>query len=122
SHALARMENIRDAITFDMGGTTAKASIIEAGEISKASEYEVGSSLSLVSRLIKGGGHLIRVPAIDVAEIGAGGGSIAWLDAGKALPIGPRSPGGPAEAGGYRPGGGGPAGAAPRPLVGASDA
>src|SRR5439155_18714405 len=47
--------------------------------------------LSLVSRLIKGGGHLIRVPAIDVAEIGAGGGSIAWLDAGRALRIGPRS-------------------------------
>ncbi|MEO7651913.1 MAG: hydantoinase/oxoprolinase family protein, partial [Bryobacteraceae bacterium] len=91
SHALAQLENIPNAITFDMGGTTAKASIIEAGAISTASEYEVGSSLSLVSRLIKGGGHLIRVPAIDVAEIGAGGGSIAWLDAGKALRIGPRS-------------------------------
>ena len=93
SHALARLEGIPNAITFDMGGTTAKASIIEAGEISKASEYEVGASLSLVSRLIKGGGHLIRVPAIDVAEIGAGGGSIASLDAGRALHIGPRSAG-----------------------------
>jgi len=91
SHALSHLEKIPNAITFDMGGTTAKASIIEAGAISTASEYEVGSSLSLVSRLIKGGGHLIRVPAIDVAEIGAGGGSIAWLDAGKALRIGPRS-------------------------------
>ena len=49
--------------------------------------------LSLISRLIKGGGHLIRVPAIDVAEIGAGGGSIAWIDAGNALRIGPRSAG-----------------------------
>jgi len=93
SQALARQENIHNAITFDMGGTTAKASIIEAGAISTSSEYEVGSSLSLVSRLIKGGGHLIRVPAIDVAEIGAGGGSIAWLDAAKALRIGPRSAG-----------------------------
>jgi N-methylhydantoinase A len=93
SHALAHREHILNAITFDMGGTTAKASIIEDGKISTASEYEVGSSLSLVSRLIKGGGHLIRVPAIDVAEIGAGGGSIAWLDAGGALRIGPRSAG-----------------------------
>jgi N-methylhydantoinase A len=93
SHALAQLEKIPNAITFDMGGTTAKASIIENGAISAASEYEVGASLSLVSRLIKGGGHLVRVPAIDIAEIGAGGGSIAWLDAGKALRIGPRSAG-----------------------------
>lgn len=93
SHALAAAVQIPNAITFDMGGTTAKASIIENGAISTASEYEVGSSLSLVSRLIKGGGHLIRVPAIDVAEIGAGGGSIAWIDAGGALRIGPRSAG-----------------------------
>ncbi len=91
SHELARQLEMPNAITFDMGGTTAKASIIEGGAISTASEYEVGSSLSLVSRLIKGGGHLIRVPAIDIAEIGAGGGSIAWLDAAHALRIGPRS-------------------------------
>jgi N-methylhydantoinase A len=93
SHALARQNGIPNAVTFDMGGTTAKASIIEDGRISSASEYEVGSSLSLISRLIKGGGHLVRVPAIDVAEVGAGGGSIAWLDAGNALRIGPLSAG-----------------------------
>ena len=93
AHSLAKRDGIPDAVTFDMGGTTTKASIIEGGALSKASEYEVGSSLSLVSRLIKGGGHLIRVPAIDVAEIGAGGGSVAWLDVGKVLQIGPRSSG-----------------------------
>jgi len=93
AQGLAGRNGIDNAITLDMGGTTSKASIIEAGKLSKASEYEVGASLSLVSRLIKGGGHLIRIPAIDVAEIGAGGGSIAWLDAGKALHIGPRSAG-----------------------------
>ncbi|MFN0170015.1 MAG: hydantoinase/oxoprolinase family protein [Bryobacteraceae bacterium] len=93
AHALSRLETLPNAITFDMGGTTAKASIIENGEMSTAAEYEVGSALSLVSRLIKGGGHLIRVPAIDVAEVGAGGGSIAWLDAGNALRIGPKSAG-----------------------------
>ena len=93
SQALAKRMNLDNVITFDMGGTTAKASIIEEGALQIAAEYEVGSSLSSVSRLIKGGGHLIRIPAIDVAEVGAGGGSIAWLDAGGALNIGPRSAG-----------------------------
>ena len=93
SRELARRMNLDNVITFDMGGTTAKASIIEEGALQIAAEYEVGSSLSSVSRLIKGGGHLIRIPAIDVAEVGAGGGSIAWLDAGGALNIGPRSAG-----------------------------
>jgi N-methylhydantoinase A len=93
AHAVAVAENVPDMITFDMGGTTAKASIIENGQMSSASEYEVGSSLSAVSRLIKGGGHLIRVPAIDIAEVGAGGGSIVWLDAGGAMQIGPMSAG-----------------------------
>ena len=93
SQELARRMDLDNVITFDMGGTTAKASIIEEGALQIAAEYEVGSSLSSVSRLIKGGGHLIRIPAIDVAEVGAGGGSIAWLDAGGALNIGPRSAG-----------------------------
>ena len=93
SHELAQREGMSNAITLDMGGTTTKASIIEEGALSTASEYEVGSGVSLISRLIKGGGHLIRIPVIDVAEVGAGGGSIAWLDAGKALHVGPRSAG-----------------------------
>jgi N-methylhydantoinase A len=93
SHALAKAAGIPNAITFDMGGTTAKASIIEKGQLNLASEYEVGSSLSLVSRLIRGGGHLIRIPAIDIAEVGAGGGSIAWLDKGGGLQVGPQSAG-----------------------------
>ncbi len=93
SDHLARRQGIGNVITFDMGGTTAKASIIEDGELSRASEYEVGAAISLTSRLIKGGGHLIRVPVIDIAEVGAGGGSIAWIDAGGALQVGPRSAG-----------------------------
>jgi N-methylhydantoinase A len=95
-------------ITFDMGGTTAKASIIERGEINLSAEYEVGAAISQTSRLIKGGGHLIRVPSIDVAEVGAGGGSLAWVDAGGVLRVGPESAGavpGPAcyARGGDRP-------------------
>ena len=84
---------IDNIITFDMGGTTAKASVIEGGDLTLATEYEVGSSVNQGSRLIKGAGHLIRVPAIDIAEVGAGGGSIAWIDPGGALRVGPESVG-----------------------------
>ncbi len=83
----------QDLITFDMGGTTAKASIIEHGELTRSPEYEVGGGINIGHRLLKGGGYLLRVPAIDVAEVGAGGGSIAWLDKGGALQVGPHSAG-----------------------------
>ena len=76
-----------------MGGTTAKASIIEDGEIGRTTEYEVGAGISLSSRLVKGGGHALKLPVIDIAEVGAGGGSIVWLDRGGALKVGPRSAG-----------------------------
>jgi N-methylhydantoinase A len=84
---------VRDAVTFDMGGTTAKASIIENGAIDYSPEFEIGGEVSRNSRLIKGSGYLIRTPAIDVAEVGAGGGSIAWLDAASGLKVGPLSAG-----------------------------
>jgi N-methylhydantoinase A len=90
---MARRLEIRNAITFDMGGTTAKASLIEGGSISYSSEYEVGSTLSSTSRLVGGAGELIRVPTIDIAEVGAGGGSIAYLDSAGSLHVGPRSAG-----------------------------
>ncbi len=82
-----------NAITLDMGGTTAKASMIEAGKIAYSSEYEVGASLSAGNRLVGGGGELIRAPSIDIAEVGAGGGSIAYLDQAGGLRVGPRSAG-----------------------------
>ena len=84
---------IDDLITFDMGGTTAKASIIENGEISYSPEYEVGASVSAGNRLVGGGGELIRAPSIDIAEVGSGGGSVAWLDGAGGLRVGPRSAG-----------------------------
>ena len=80
-------------LTFDMGGTTAKASIIENGQLTRISEYEVGGGISLASRLIRGGGYALKVPAIDVAEVGAGGGSIVHIDSGGALQVGPQSAG-----------------------------
>ena len=82
-----------NVITLDMGGTTTKASIIENGEILRARDYEVGGPVSVSSRLVRGGGYLLRIPVIDISEVGAGGGSIASLDTGGALRVGPRSAG-----------------------------
>ena len=91
--ALARALGHESAIAFDMGGTTAKASLIEDGRVSRSHEYEVGAALSAGSRLLRGSGELIRIPTIDIAEVGAGGGSIAWRDEAGALGVGPRSAG-----------------------------
>lgn len=82
-----------NVLTLDMGGTTTKASIIEGGEILRATEYEVGSAVSASSRLMRGNGYTLRIPVIDISEVGAGGGSIAAIDAGGSLRVGPRSAG-----------------------------
>lgn len=97
-----------DAISFDMGGTTAKASLIEAGHLMRADDYEVGGGISLSSKLAKGGGYALKLPVIDISEVGAGGGSIVWRDRAGALKVGPHSAGarpGPAcyNAGGTEP-------------------
>ncbi|HVH81807.1 MAG TPA: hydantoinase/oxoprolinase family protein, partial [Stellaceae bacterium] len=91
--ALMRQIGVKNAISFDMGGTTAKASLIENGEMTRAAEYQVGAGIVLGSRLLSGAGYTLKVPAIDLAEIGAGGGSILWIDAGGALQVGPHSAG-----------------------------
>src|SRR3984893_18528104 len=91
--ALARQIGIDKAISFDMGGTTAKASIIENGALSRALEYSVGGGVMIGSRLLSGAGYTLKVPAIDLAEVGAGGGSLIRIDAGGALQIGPQSAG-----------------------------
>jgi N-methylhydantoinase A len=90
---LATRGGYRNALSFDMGGTTAKASLIEDGEVARTAEYEVGAGISLTSRLVKGGGYALRTPVIDVAEVGAGGGSVVSVDAGGGLHVGPRSAG-----------------------------
>src|SRR5262245_12538816 len=91
--ALARAIGAPNTLSIDMGGTTAKASIIEGYEIKRTGEFEIGGSMSQGSRLNKGGGFLLRVPAIDIAEVGAGGGSIVSVDAAGAIHVGPRSAG-----------------------------
>lgn len=67
-------------ISFDMGGTTAKCAIVDRGEPAIAEEYHVD-------------GHPIRIPVLDIKEVSAGGGSIAWIDSGGAMCLGPRSAG-----------------------------
>jgi N-methylhydantoinase A len=73
-----------NVISFDMGGTTAKASLIRDGEPTMAPGYYVGGYAS---------GHPVMLPMIDVVEVGAGGGSIAWIDDIGALKVGPHSAG-----------------------------
>src|ERR1700683_2766916 len=73
-----------DVISFDMGGTTAKTSLVREGEPTLAPGYYVGGYAS---------GHPVMLPMIDVVEVGAGGGSIAWTDDVGALKVGPQSAG-----------------------------
>ena len=73
-----------NVISFDMGGTTAKASLMRDGEPTMAQGYYVGGYAS---------GHPVMLPMVDVVEVGAGGGSIAWIDEVGALKVGPRSAG-----------------------------
>src|SRR5260221_9876862 len=89
---VARQTGKLDLLSFDMGGTTAKASLIRDGEYQTTPEYEVGGG-SNVTRIMNGAGHPIRVPVIDLAEVSAGGGSIAWVDRAGALRVGPKSAG-----------------------------
>jgi N-methylhydantoinase A len=90
---LAKHGNFGDVITLDMGGTTAKATIIEKNTVLKSQEYEVGAGLNVGHRLLRGAGHIVSVPAIDIAEVGAGGGSIARVDDAGSLRVGPQSAG-----------------------------
>ena len=82
-----------NVLTFDMGGTTAKAAMIEGGRFDRVGELDVGAGINFAARLLKGGGYHVSVPAIDIAEVGAGGGSLVRIDAGGALAAGPESAG-----------------------------
>ncbi|MBM3522134.1 MAG: hydantoinase/oxoprolinase family protein, partial [Alphaproteobacteria bacterium] len=90
---IAGASGYANLITLDMGGTTAKASLIENGRLSMAAEYEVGGGMSSRSALAGGGGYALKLPVIDISEVGAGGGSLVWIDKAGALKVGPRSAG-----------------------------
>ena len=83
------LSGYRDLLSFDMGGTTAKLCVIEEGQPLKSHEFEVDR----VYRFRKGSGLPIRIPVIDMIEIGAGGGSIARVDSLGLLKVGPESSG-----------------------------
>ena len=73
-------ESHANVVTFDMGGTSSDVSLVRDGRVERASSLTIG-------------GVPIRTPAVDVETVGAGGGSIAWTDAGGALRVGPESAG-----------------------------
>ena len=85
---VAELLGLENVVTFDMGGTTTKASVIEAGRPLSTVEYELFEEPNR-----PGSGWPIRVPMIDIVEVGAGGGTIAWLDHGNNLQVGPQSAG-----------------------------
>ena len=82
-----------DVISFDMGGTTAKAGLVQNGAPRVTKEYEVGTAAQSGVGASRGAGYPIRTPVLDLVEIGAGGGSIAWVDSGGILRVGPQSAG-----------------------------
>jgi N-methylhydantoinase A len=86
---IAAERNEAAIFSFDMGGTTAKICLIDDGRPLKSRAFEVDRS----ARFMKGSGLPVRIPVIEMVEIGAGGGSIASVDALKRIQVGPRSAG-----------------------------
>ena len=84
--AVGRAIGATNLITLDIGGTTAKCSLVERGAVKITTEYRI-------ERDVHRAGYPIKAPVVDIVEIGAGGGSIAWIDAGGALKVGPQSAG-----------------------------
>src|SRR5919201_631797 len=91
--AFAAPHGYANVISFDMGGTTAKVGLIQDGQAKLATEFEVGGQAITPLGEGRGSGYPVRTPVIDLIEVGAGGGSEAWIDAGGALRVGPRSAG-----------------------------
>ncbi|EWG07914.1 MAG: N-methylhydantoinase A/acetone carboxylase subunit beta [Candidatus Aramenus sulfurataquae] len=90
--AFSRELGIGNAISFDMGGTTAKAGTVINGEVNVTTEYEVGGRTHY-GRIVKGSGYPVRFPFVDLVEVSAGGGTIIWRDEAGALRVGPTSAG-----------------------------
>jgi N-methylhydantoinase A len=81
---LARLLGIRQTIGFDMGGTTAKTALINDGVLPIEAGYVIGNAFT---------GQPMQLPVVDIVEVGAGGGSIAWIDESGGLHVGPVSAG-----------------------------
>lgn len=84
--SLGRLLGIDNIIAFDIGGTTAKCSLIEDGNVAITSQY-------MIEKNDKSAGYPIMTPVVDIVEIGNGGGSIGWVDDFDKLHVGPQSAG-----------------------------
>ena len=89
---VGRLIEADEVISFDMGGTTAKAGIVRHGRPDITHDFHVGGTDS-TGGIRRGAGYPVKIPVVDLAEVGAGGGSIASVDTGGALRVGPRSSG-----------------------------
>lgn len=83
---LGKVIGEQNIIAFDVGGTTAKCSLIDQGEVKVTTEYRIERTESYA-------GYPIMAPVVDIVEIGNGGGSIAWMDEAGSLKVGPQSAG-----------------------------
>ncbi len=83
---IAEVVDAKSVISFDMGGTTAKVSLIDNGQLKINTSYNLEKTATSA-------GYPVKIPVLDIVEVGAGGGSIAWIDHGNALHVGPRSAG-----------------------------
>jgi N-methylhydantoinase A len=90
--AAGQLIGVADVISFDMGGTTAKVGIVRDGQPHVTTDFQIGGKGSFGATRA-GTGFPVKITTVDLAEVGAGGGSIAWLDADGALRVGPRSAG-----------------------------
>jgi N-methylhydantoinase A len=97
----ARAHGVTKALSFDMGGTTAKICLVEDGAPKTANVFEIARTY----RFKKGSGMLVSTPVVEMVEIGAGGGSIASIDAMGRIQVGPRSAGSEPGPACYRRGG-----------------
>src|SRR5205085_12119847 len=86
---LGRRAKIPNLLCFDMGGTTAKACLVSDGRPDITTEFETARA----HRFKKGSGFPVKLPVVDLIEIGAGGGSIAYVDTTGLLKVGPQSAG-----------------------------
>ena len=90
---LGSQVGVDDILSFDMGGTTAKVGLIQGGQPSVTKDYNVGGHAGAGIGGMSLSGYPVRTPVVDLVEIGAGGGSVAWVDSGGLLRVGPQSAG-----------------------------
>ena len=84
--AIGKLVGESNLISLDIGGTTAKTSLVERGEVKVTTEYKIEWTRTSA-------GYPIKAPVVDIVEIGAGGGSVAWIDEAGSLHVGPQSAG-----------------------------